>query len=245
LIHSVAAAGGLFGPPQTVSKEAGGLNTAIGYGHYEDTFKNNSDYVVRQNQVYSQVAYGAKDMWEIYGRIGISDLKISDAFSSTNALTTTSKNDFAENSKFFGSLGAKGFFPFNKIFGIGAFIQGTYHFSHYTDDIAGRDNGLPYIADLEIKNLWNVNAGIGFQATAPCDIKLYAGPYIYYSGANASLSANIAGLEFGTQGTSLKNKSIAGGFIGADMPLAKGFRLNIEGQYTDRFSVGSAITYTY
>lgn len=108
-MNSVAAAGGLFGPPQTVSREAGGLNTAIGYRYHEDTFTSDTDRVVRQNQIYSQVAYGDKNRWEIYGRIGISDLKIFDAFHSTSALTTTVKNDFEENWKFFGSWGPKDF----------------------------------------------------------------------------------------------------------------------------------------
>jgi len=29
------------------------------------------------------------------------------------------------------------------------------------------------------------------------------------------------------------------------VPLAKGFRLNVEGQYTDRLSTGVAVTYSY
>jgi len=104
---------GLFGPPQTVSREAGGLNTAIGYQYHEDTFTSDKDHVVRQNQIYSQVAYGASNRWKIYGRIGdIRSEIFAMPFVSTNALTTTSKNDFAENWKFFGTLGAKGFFPF-------------------------------------------------------------------------------------------------------------------------------------
>jgi len=31
-VNGTAAAGGLFGPPQPVSREAGGLRTGIGYG---------------------------------------------------------------------------------------------------------------------------------------------------------------------------------------------------------------------
>ena len=244
-MNASAAAGGLFGPPQTVSKEAGGLNTAFGCGYSEDTFKHTADHVVRLNQVYSQAAYGSRNVWEIYGRIGISDLKISDAFHSTNALTTTAKNDFDENWKFFGTLGAKGFYPINKFFGVGAFIQGTYHFSNYTDEIAGISQAAFYVADLKIKNLWDVNFGIGLQATAPLGIKLYAGPYVYYSEAGASLDANIPGLEFGTKSVLLKNKSIAGGYFGADIPLIRRFRLNIEGQYTQRLSLGAAIAYVY
>jgi hypothetical protein len=244
-INGRASATGLFGPPQTVSREAGGLNTAIGYWYHEDTYKNDTDHIIRQNVVYSQAAYGAKNIWEIYARIGVSDLKISDAFSSTNALTTTYKDNFEENWKFFGTLGAKVFYPINRIFGIGAFVQGTYYFSNFTDDIAGTYNSSPFIIDLKIKNLWDVDGGVGFQVTVPLDIKLYAGPYIYYSEAKASPAANIPGIEYAAGNVSIKNKTIAGGFIGLDIPITKGFRLNVEGQYSDRFSVGTAVTYTY
>jgi len=244
-MNSVAAAGGLFGSPQTISKAAGGLNTAIGYRYYEDIYRQNTDHVLRQNQIYSQVAYGASNIWEIYGRIGISDLKIFDAFNSTHVLTTTSKNNFAENWKFFGTLGAKGFYPINNTFGIGAFLQGSYNFSNFTDDVAGIYNATPFLVDLKIKNLWDINFGVGVQATLPYSLKLYAGPYIYYAEADAHLTAAVPGIQSGTQKILWKNKSIAGGFLGVDIPLARGFRLNIEGQYTGRFSFGSAITYTY
>jgi len=244
-INTTAAAAGLFGAPQTVSKEAGGLNTAIGYWYHEDTYTNGADHIIRQNEVYSQAAYGAKNIWEIYARIGVSDLKIFDVFSSTDASTTTNKNDFEENWKFFGTLGAKGFYPINKTFGIGAFIQGTYYFSNFTDNVAGTSISMPFTTDLKVKNLWDMNFGIGFQATIPDGIKLYAGPYIYYSEAKVSLVANIPGLEYATGNVSIENKSIAGGFAGIDIPLAKGFHLNIEGQYSDRFSAGVTGTYTY
>jgi hypothetical protein len=240
-----AATSGLFGAPQTVSREDGGLNTTIGYSYHEDKYKNGTDHIFRQNQVYSQVAYGGQNIWEIYGRIGISDLKISDAFNSTVASTITTKNDFADNWKFFGALGAKGFLPINKIFGVGAFIQGTYYFSDFTDNVAGTDTGTPFTAGLKVKNMWDVNFGIGFQATIPYNIKLYAGPYVYYSEAKICLSTNTPGLPFGTNDALMKNSSLAGGFIGADIPLIKGFRLNIEGQYSERFSAGAAISYTY
>jgi hypothetical protein len=244
-ICSTAVASGLFGPLQTVSKEAGGLNTAIGYWYHEDTYKNDTDHKIRQNEIYSQAAYGAKNIWEIYARIGVSDLKIFDVFKSMVSTTTTDKNDFEENWKFFGTLGAKGFYPINKTFGIGAFIQGTYYFSNFTDDIAGISNSAPFTTDLKVKNLFDVNFGIGFQATVPYGIKLYAGPYIYYSEAKMSLSANIPGLEYATGNVSIQNKSIVGGFTGLDIPLIKGFRLNIEGQFSDRFSAGAAVSYTY
>jgi hypothetical protein len=244
-ICGIAAAGGLFGSPQPIAREAGGLHTAIGYWHHEDIYKSGTEFVVRQDQVYSEAGYGAQNRWDIYARIGVSNLKIQDAFSSSNALTTTSKNDFDENAKFFGTLGAKVFYPFSKTFGMGAFVQGSYAFNTYKDDVSGTSGGVPYRAVLTVDNLWDVNFGIGFQATVPYGIRLYAGPYVYYSEATASLSTNVPGLQFSTADTTIKNKSNAGGFAGIDLPLAKGFRLNAEGQYSERFSAGGAITYTY
>ncbi|HUN53632.1 MAG TPA: hypothetical protein VMU29_00600 [Smithella sp.] len=244
-MSQTVTASGLFGPLQTVSGQEGGLNTAIGYWYHEDTYQNNTNYTVRQNEIYSQAAYGACNIWEIYARLGISDLKIFDAFKSTDPSTTTNKNDFEENWKFFGTLGAKGFYPINKVFGVGAFIQGTYYFSNFTDDIAGTISGTPFTTDLKVKNLWDVNFGAGLQVTIPHAIKLYAGPYIYYSEAELSLGSNIPGLEFAAGNVSMKNKAMLGGFTGLDVPIMKGFHLNIEGQFSDRFSAGAAVSYTY
>jgi hypothetical protein len=244
-INGIAMAGGPFGPPQPIARESGGLHTAIGYWHHENKYKNGTEFVARQDQVYSEAGYGAQNLWDIYARIGLSNLKIQDAFSSSNTLMMISNNDFDENWKFFGTLGVKVFYPFGKNFGMGAFIQGTYAFNSYKDDVAGTNGGIPYRAVLTVQDLWDVNFGIGFQATIPYGIGLYAGPYIYYSEARASLSTNVPGLQFSTAETTLKNKTSVGGFAGIDLPLARGFRLNAEGQYSERFSAGCAITYTY
>jgi len=85
---------------------------------------------------------------------------------------------------FFSTLGAKGFYPINKTFGIGAFIQGTYYFSNFTDDVAGTNNNSgPFTTDLKVKNLFDVNFGVGFQATIPYGIKIICGPlYLLFGG---------------------------------------------------------------
>ncbi len=240
-----AAAGGPFGPPQPIAKEAGGLHTGIGYWFHEDTYKNGTEQVTRQNQVYSELGYGSRNGWEITARVGMSDLKLIDAFSSSTASTATSKKDFEENGKFFSTVGAKGFYPFNKTFGMGAFIQGTYYFSDFTDPVSGTRNGAPFSAELRVKNLWDVNFGMGFQATVPYDIKMYIGPYVHYSELKVSPSADVAGVAFASGETTMKNKTGFGGFTGIEVPLAKGFRLNLEGQYAERLSVGAAVIYVY
>ena len=243
-INGTASAGGLFGPPQSISKEAGGLNTGLGYWVHEDKYRNDTEQETRQNQIFSHLGYGTQT-WELYGRVGISDLKVLDAFGSTQGSVSTSKNDFEDNWEYFGTLGAKGFYPFNKTFGIGAFVQGSYYFTDFTDDVSGSLNGAPFKATLKVKNLWDVNLGIGFQATVPFGIKLYIGPYAYYSEAKTSLSQNIPGLKFEPGDGAIKSMTNLGGFAGVDFPLAKGFHLNVEGQYSEKFSVGVAVTYSY
>ena len=243
-VNGTAAAGGLFGPPQPVSKEAGGLHTGIGYGYHEEQYRNEMDHTIRQNQVYSEVGYGAKN-FGAYGRIGASDLEILDAFRSTQAPTTTSGKDFKDDRKFFGTLGGQGFYPFNRTFGIGAFLQGSYYFQDFADDISGTRDGARFTQELKVKNLWDVNFGIGFQATVPHDVKLYVGPYLHCSQARISPSVNIPGLPFSAGEVTIRNKSKIGGYSGIDVPLVRGFHLVVEGQYSEKFSVGTAVSYSY
>jgi hypothetical protein len=240
-----AAAGGPFGPPQPIAKEAEGLHTGLGYWFHEDIYKNGTEQVTRQKQVYSEVGYGSRTGWEITARVGMSDLKLTDAFSSSTASTTTSRKDFEEHGKFFSSLGAKGFYPFNETFGIGAFIQGTYYFSDFTDAVSGTRNGAPFAVALRVKNLWDVNFGMGFQVTVPYGIKLYIGPYVQYSELKVSPSMDVAALPSTSGETTMRNKTGLGGYTGIEVPLAKGFRLNLEGQYAERLSVGAAVIYVY
>ncbi|MCG6533520.1 MAG: VacJ family lipoprotein [Syntrophales bacterium LBB04] len=235
----------LFAPPRPISIAAEGLRTGVGYWYRGDILKNDAQYTIRQNQIYSQVGYGAKNHWEIYARIGVSDLKILDAFNTTNASTMTSKNDFEGDWKLFGTLGAKGFYPLNETFAIGAFMQGSYSFNGFKDSVSGINNGVPFSVELKVKNLWDVNSGIGVQATVPYGIKMHIGPYIYYCAAKVYPSANISGLNFTESDMIIKNKTYIGGFAEAVVPLFKGFNLNVEGKYSERFSAGVAVTYDY
>jgi hypothetical protein len=241
----VAFAGGPFGPPQPIHKDGGGLHTAIGYWYQQDTYANGAEYATRQNQIYSEAGYGSRDRWEVYARIGLSDLKISDAFASQASLTVPAKNDFTEGWKFFSTLGMKGFYPLNETFGIGAFLQGTYSFSDYTDNVSGTSAGAPFTVEVAVKGLWDVRLGVGLQATLPSGVKAYAGPYAGFSEATLSPSAFVAGMPITAGETTIKTKTNLGGYAGIEVPLAKGFRLNVEGQYADRLSVGIAVPYVY
>lgn len=243
-LMGTASASGLWGPPQSVSRGTGGLHTGIGYGYSEDQYENDTVHTLRQNQVYSHLGYGARH-WDIYRRIGISDLKIPDASRSTQGSTTTCKNDFKDKWMFFGTLGAKGFYPFNKTFGMGVFAQASHFFSDFPDEVFGDQNGVPFTAELKVKDFWDVNFGFGLQATVPKDIKIYIGSYLYHSEAKTSPSPNISALELLSKDRTIKTKGFAGGFAGVDLPIGKGFHLNVEGKYSKRFSAGAVITNSY
>ncbi len=243
-LNGTAAAGGLFGPLQSIAREGEGLHTGIGYDYRQDQYQDGAKYVFRQNQVYSELGYGASN-WDLYGRIGVSDLRILDAFRPTDAATTSSKNDFSDYGKFFGTLGGKTFYPLDRVFGIGAFLQGSYYLQDFADGVAGANNGSGYAATLTVKNFWDVNFGVGFQAKVLRDVKLYLGPYAYYSEARISPSGNMPGLPFSAGDARVHNRNPVGGFAGIDLPLVRGFHLNLEGQYSQRLSWGAAVTYSY
>jgi hypothetical protein len=240
-----AAISGGFGAPQPVCRETGGLHTAIGYWYGENVYENGVTNVVRQNQIYSEAGYGFGMYMDVYARIGVSDLKMLDAFRSGIVTTFTNKSNFKDNWKIFGTLGAKGFYPLNDIFGVGVFFQGTCYFDDFSDGVAGRESGRLFLSELDIENYWEVNAGIGLQAAIPYGIKLYCGPYGYYFQARVSPLFNIAGLPFVTGDGKIKNKTKWGGYGGIVVPLGKGFQINVEGQYSERFSVGAAAIYMY
>ncbi|MDI6726636.1 MAG: hypothetical protein QMD32_06695, partial [Smithellaceae bacterium] len=193
-IQGIAQAGGPFGPPQPISKKGGGLYTGIGYWSQEDKYHGSREHLVKQNQVYSELGYGPDDNWGIYARVGVTDLKIIDAFGATAASTTVSKRDFENSWKYFGTLGAKIFYPFNRVFGMGALVQGTYYFNDFTDSASGTQSGAPFFLELAVKKLWDVRFGVGLQATLLSGLKMYAGPYFYYSEAKVNPSARIPGI---------------------------------------------------
>jgi len=245
IISVPVMAAGLYGPMQTVSRQQGGLNTSIGYFYHADAYQDIERYAIKQNQFYMQAAYGSKNIWEAYARLGVSDMAMTGIFASVNHYVTTSKDNFESDWIPFGSLGGKVFYPINAIFGVGAVVQGTYYFDDFSDTVAITSGGMPVRTEIEVKRLWDINFGVGAQASLPRNIQLYAGPYLYYSEAKMSRHSGLHGIGYGSQDETIENKTKAGLLMGADIPLIKGFRLNLEGRLSDKFSAGFAVSYTY
>jgi len=72
-------------------------------------------------------------------------------------------------------------------------VQGTYFFRDADDNTTGIADGAPYTMELRVTDLWDVNFGIGFQATLWRDMKLYAGPYVCYAEAQVSPARHVRG----------------------------------------------------
>ena len=123
-------------------------------------------------------------------------------------------------------------------------MQGSYFFNDFKDRVAGTSNGAFFSSELDIKNPRDINVGLNLQIMAPSNVKFYLGPYYYYWEAGACQSPGIAGLPIAS-GQSLRNNANFGVLAGADMPIGKGFHLNIESQYSERISAGAAITFAY
>ena len=97
---------------------------------------------------------------------------------------------------------------------------------------------------VKIKNVWDTYAGVALQGTI-ADIKLYAGPYVYYWEGKSQESATALGLTFLGNEMTIKNKTNVGGFSGVDIPFTKELHFSIEGQYSEKYSVGSALTFSF
>lgn len=238
-----ATLAGPFGPPQPITRGDKGIHTAIGYWHHEGIYGNGAEQVRRENQLYSELGYGVADRWEVYGRVGWSTLKIGDAFSSTAPATITDKNDFADQGGVSGTIGAKVYFPLSGNLGVGTFVQGGYYFRGFADEISGVRGGAPFRGRVKIDRMWEVNLGVAVQALGPYGIKAFIGPYFNHSEAEISPYPALPDVAFGLPAT--KRKATLGGAVGLEIPLTRGFRLNMEGQFDGRLSFGGAVIYAY
>ncbi len=241
-IPADALAGGPFGPPRSLAGKGGGLHTAIGYWYDEDIYEGDTTFRMASHQLYSEAGYGGR-LWDAYVRLGISDLEISDGFRSSTLSTTTDKRDFEENTDYTATAGAKAFYPFSELAGLGFFMQGSYWLRDATDEVGVINAGVPARSEVRVQNFWDIYGGFALEVSV-WSAKFYLGPYLYYSEAKVSASEAVAGLPL-TGADTLRKKSKYGGVAGLEAPLTRGFRVNIEGHYAERFSGGAAVTYSY
>lgn len=249
------ASAGQFGPTEPTANP-GKFSLGIGY-FWEDTkWKFNGDFIdgtvrTQSHQAYLQGSFAPVKNFEIFGRLGGSNLEAKD-FSIDDV-----DIDFKEDAKLFGTLGLKVMFFDNKIFGLGAFAQGTYHFQDYKDSDTPRTltDGIftaTDTVDMKIKDYYNVQAGISGQFKCN-DFIVYGGPFVYFARAKASIdeTVTVSGLGqtrsffIGSDSDTMEEKTTVGGFLGVKIPFTKQLGLTLEGQYRDEFSGGALLSYSF
>ncbi|MDD4997972.1 MAG: hypothetical protein PHI99_07455 [Syntrophales bacterium] len=224
--------GGQFGPPEPRAK---GFHIGAGYWYNEDKLKvNDSDFKIKHNQAYVELGQSFSNA-EVIARVGTSDAKAE---------------DLSDTWKPFGTLGLKAYFPLGKNFGIGPVIQGTYYFGDLKDNVTLRSSGgSTVVAELKIKDYWDLRGGLALQANITPQAKIYAGPFAYYteSKLEASLPPGYVWVRTMTSvdSATAKSKSNFGGFLGFDLSVTKEFRINFEGQYSEYFSGGGSLSYLF
>jgi hypothetical protein len=243
VLISVSSAG-MFGSPEPTTKGVGNeWQVGVGYWYHEDTLKNGGDTKFKENQIYAELAKGFGN-YGIYARLGGTNAKSSDIFTSNDPAVTFASNDWDSNWKPFGTLGVKGYYSVNKQLGFGAFIQGSYIFGDLEDSTTMYVSGVPVQATAKIRNVWDAEIGLAIQVTPVEGLKIYAGPYAYYTEGKGEASASYGGLSAAEEVT-LKNKTNFGGFLGFDVTIANAWHLNVEGQYSESFSVGAAVAFSF
>lgn len=210
---SFTYAAGMFGAPE------GAYGPYMGLGYWYDqtgmTPDNGSDFTIKQNQGFVQGGYGWSGS-EIYARFGFSDLR---------AQENDVDSKFVDAYRTYATLGGKYFGRINEAFAVGPFIQGTYYFSEFSQN------------DVSIKDWWDVALGLGFQYKAASNVKLYAGPYIYWSDGK---------IESGKTSTNFDPQADGGVYFGVTYDVNKKLNVTAEGKYNSNdFSGGLMVNHPF
>lgn len=241
------AAGGQFGASQPIADKDGWTIGAGYFFNHEQVKIYDTYHNMQQNLAYAQAtksfATASSGNYEIYGRIGSADLLLGNYFKSDSPDMATSKNDLDSDTLPFATVGLKAFFPATDILGVGGFIQGTYFFGKFKDDMNGAYKGVPFFSSTEVDNMYNISLGWSVQAKLPYDIKVYAGPSLSWTRADVTDSPKIPTPT--TMDSSLKNKSNFGAFAGASFQTLKWLDINIEGQFSDKVSCGASVSFIF
>jgi hypothetical protein len=237
---------GHFGPPEPSAKDtSGGWKAGVGYFFYQDKVGSDDAFnKIQQNQIYLELSKTIARYFELYLRFGGADVTGKDIFVSDSTVTFN-KNDFDGDWKPFETLGAKGFYPLSSMFGVGAFVQGTYYFGTYKDSLTGTIGGIPFSAEFKFNDWWNFTCGAALQAKFPHDILIYAGPYFHWTEITAGSTISALGNTYANEDSTLRNESHVGGYFGFVLPISREFRFNLEGQYSKEFSAGIMVSYSF
>lgn len=212
----IASAAGMFGAPEGASRPY----MALGYSYEQNGMKmdDGPDFIAKQNQMFLQGGYGWSGS-EVYMRLGFSDLRVQ---------PNDMDNTFSDSYQPYGAIGAKYFSRINEAWGIGPFIQATYYFSDFSQYVNS--------TNVSVKNWWDTSIGFGVQYKVASSIAVYAGPFISWS--NGKLYSNDVSTDF-------ESNTNFGAYLGATGKVNDKVSVTAEGKYTDYFSGGLMVNYSF
>jgi len=195
-----------FGPPGPVGKQ-GKYSVAAGYAAGHEKMKGDMDLSIDRNQITLEGTYHRPGFdWEAFLKIGAADARIDDLSPS-----------FSSGYQLMSAAGVRGaFWTWNRekrqgpSVGLGGFAQARNFYGDFKD------------GDRRLKNNQSTEFDVGISAY------LDFGPAIVYGGPVASWYR--IDLETGGRKSSLKEKSVFGGYAGVRIPFASGMFTDIEGQ---------------
>jgi hypothetical protein len=213
-----ASAAAPIGPTEPIAPK-GTWNLGVGYFYEDSKYEiDDENFRTRSDQVYGEASGTPIENVELYGRLGVANLKAKD----------TDVHFKVSGPNPFGTLGAKWMFYNGGAFGLGTFAQGTYHFSKYED------------GDTKIEDLYNIQAGLTGQVKLYQNIALYGGAFWHYAHGKAVIT------DLGVRSSeTMRENSWIGGVLGFRIPFSKNFGLNLEGQYINNLSGGAYLNYTF
>ncbi len=201
-----------------------------------------SDTTVQQEKGYMQAGLNIENQFEVYGRIGVADVELSDHLQILEGqLSAGNFND--STLKPYTTLGVKGLLYESETgaIGVGPFMQASYY-SSYRDrinleEVAGMD-GVYFTTRW--RHMWDINAGLAAQVKVD-EAVIYGGPMLYYSGARVKHTYTEGDESISTR-KNYREKGNVGSFIGARIPLPENMHVGVEGRYRSAFSMGVSLT---
>ncbi len=200
---------------------------------------------VRSNLFAANIGYGVCDDWEVFARLGVTNLEYDDVVESDGE-TTSADPLFSGDYGFLFGLGTKVTWAKQENIDWGALFQ--IHWLN-SEDSGSADLGGGYRLDLNQKiDLCEIQVAVGPTWMVNEDLSIYGGPFFHFITGNSDLDRTItdtSGLSDPVESSftdDLSEKSNFGGYVGAQLKLDSNASVYAEFQFTgDAWALGTGI----
>ena len=235
LLGSAALALDPLGPPVAGCKQdqfSAGFEFAIGDMDLEVSgpgisTANNNDAVIKDadsRKYFARIGYGISDDWEIFTRLGVTDIEFE--------ADASSSQDFDSDHEFAFGVGTKKTFVDNGDVKWGAIFQ--FSWAEVDDKFSNQDisfaNGAiaPYYGVNKVELEWyEIQLALGPQWMVDEGIYLYGGPFLHFLEGDLDVETGSYESRYEYE---LEQESEFGGFVGCLVEIDPHIVANVEGQ---------------